>query len=369
MKAKITTKLKNLFSPFFIASAAIFIIGLAVKLIAENNAGFADFWQSGIASYPRAALAYLTNLLPFSLAEYIILCSPLIIAVFIRLASKKTDTWTSTFRYTFNLIAVAALIYASFLINFSAGYYTTSLNRRLGLEREKVSARQLNDTAENLLDGMDECIGGVEFSYGGASYMPYTQRELNKKLNEAYKKACDKYTFLSRFSSSPKPVMLSEPWTYTHIAGVYTFFTGEANVNINFPDYTLPFTSAHEMAHQRGIAREEEANFIAFLVCMESDDDYIRYSAYASAFEYVASSLNGADGEMYKKLYISRVPSAFKKEMISYNEFFERYRENTAAKVAGKINDSHLKMHGEEAGEKSYGLVVDLLVAYYKVKN
>ncbi len=360
-------KLKNLFSPFFIVSAALLIFGLAVKLISVNSAAFADFWQSKIAVYPRAALAYMTNIFPFSIAESVILCLPLIIAAVIYLSSKlKTDTWITTFRYTLNIIAVAALIFSTFLINFSAGYHTTSLDKRLDIERSKVSAQQLYDTAERLLDGVDECIGGVDFAYGKGSSMPYDLKTLNKKLNEAYKAACKKYTFISDFYSSPKPVALSEPWTYTHIAGVYTFFSGEANININFPDYTLPYTAAHEMAHQRGISREEEANFVAFLVCMESDDAYIRYSAYVNAFEYVASSLNGTDGDMYKELYVNRVPQTLKNEMREYNKFFEKYRENVAATVASTVNDTHLKMQGEKEGEKSYGLIVDLLVAYYK---
>ncbi len=367
MRSKVKKTLKGLFSPFFIASAAVFVLGLAVRFIASKNSAFADFWQSGIASYPRAALAYMTNLLPLSLAEYVIICSPLIIAVLLHIASNgKTETWISTFRYTFDLFAVAALIFSTFLLNFSAGYYTTSLDKRINIERDKVSAEELYGTAEKLLDGLDECIDGVDIIYSGSSLMPYGHDTLNKKLNEAYKKACEKYPFLSDFYSSAKPVMLSEPWTYTHIAGVYSFFTGEANVNINLPDYTLPYTAAHEMAHQRGIAREEEANFVAFLVCMESDDDYIRYSAYANAFEYVASSLYSANKDMYTTLYTERVPKVLKEEMSAYNRFFEKYRENTVATVASKINDNHLKMYGEEEGEKSYGLVVDLLVAYYK---
>lgn len=367
MKSKIINKLKGLFSPLFITSAAMLVFGFAIKIISSQSAAFADFWQSNIASYPRAALAFITNIFPFSVAEYIILCLPLITALLLWAASKgKTETWTSSFRFTFNILAVAVIIFSMFLVNFSAGYYTTSLDKRLGIDRGKVSTEELYNTAEALLDGMSGSIDSIEYVYGKSSVMPYDQKTLNSKLNEAYKKACEKYTFISDFYSSPKPVALSEPWTYTHIAGVYTFFTGEANININFPDYTLPYTTAHEMAHQRGISREEEANFVAFLVCIESDDDYIKYSAYANAFEYVASSLSGADKELYKQLYTERVPLLLKNEMISYNEFFEKYRENTAAAVAGTVNDTFLKSNDQKEGERSYGLVVDLLVAYYK---
>ena len=361
------TKLKKIFSPFFIASAAILAAGLLVRLAASQSTAFADFWQSGIATFPRAALAYLTNIFPFSIAESMILLSPLLIVSLIYFAGKgNSDSWTGTFRYSFNLVGVAAIVYAMLLINFSAGYYTTPLDKRLGLDRQNVSAQDLYDTAYELAEGVRADVDEVEFTYGGGSVMPYGLREMDAKLNDAYAKAYEKYDFLSRFYSNPKPVALSEPWTYTHISGVYTFFTGEANLNVNFPDYTLPYTAAHEMAHQRGISREDEANFVAFLVCIESDDPYIRYSGYTSVFEYVASSLYSADKELYRSLYRERVPAPYKNEMAAYNEFFEKYRENKAAEVSEKVNNGFLQAHGQEEGVRSYGLVVDLAVAYYK---
>ena len=120
--------------------------------------------------------------------------------------------------------------------------------------------------------------------------------------------------------------MLSELMSYTHITGVYTFFTGEANINVAFPDYTIPYTAAHELAHQRGIAREDEANFVAFLVCNESDDPYIRYSAYLNLYEYVASSLYSADPELYFDVRYT-IPLDIRREMAAYSDFFEKYRD------------------------------------------
>ena len=54
--------------------------------------------------------------------------------------------------------------------------------------------------------------------------------------------------------------------TYTHISGIYTFYTGESNININYPDFVVASSATHEMAHQRGVARENEANFVSFVV-------------------------------------------------------------------------------------------------------
>jgi hypothetical protein len=159
-----------------------------------------------------------------------------------------------------------------------------------------------------------------------------------------------------------KPVLLSEPWTYTHIAGVYTYFTGESNINVNFPDYTLPYTAAHEMAHQRGIAREDEANFVAFLVCAASDDDYIRYSGYLNLYEYVSNALYRADKDAYSEVRAELDPVA-RMEMSAYSKFFDKYRENVAATVTETVNNTYLTIQGTP-GTKSYGMVVDLAVAY-----
>ena len=194
--------------------------------------------------------------------------------------------------------------------------------------------------------------------------MPYTFDEMSKKLVEAYAKVCDEYDFIPRLSSRVKPVMLSESWTYTHISGVYTYFTGEANINTNFPDYTIPYTAAHEMAHQRGIAREDEANFIAFLVCIASDDPYIRYSGYLEVYEYVASSLYSADKTLYSTVR-AKLKNNVREEMAAYSVFFDKYRENVAATISETVNNGYLQMQGT-VGSKSYGLVVDLTVAYYR---
>ena len=147
--------------------------------------------------------------------------------------------------------------------------------------------------------------------------------------------------------------------------GMYTYYTGESNINVEFPDYTIPFTVAHEMAHQRGIAREDEANFMAFLICASSDDPYIRYSGYLNMYEYAANALYEVDKSGYGKAY-AMLSRDVRYEMQSYTLFFNGYRESKAAKVTDKLNNAFLQGNGQEAGTKSYGMVVDLAVAYFK---
>ena len=196
--------------------------------------------------------------------------------------------------------------------------------------------------------------------------MPYDYFELREKINAAFEKYAAETDYISHFNSNPKPIALSKPMTYTHISGVYTFMTGESNINTNYPDFLTPFTMAHEMAHQRGIAREDEANFVAYLVCIGSDDAYVRYSAYTNMMNYMLSALNSADKSLYSSFVSSFLPKEIKREFAAYSSFFDEYRDSTASDVTGAVNNVFLQSQGQKEGTKSYGLVVDLAVAYYK---
>lgn len=350
------------FAKIFYALALLCALLMTGFALSES---FADLFNRRVSSLLRAALAYLTGWIPFSFAEYFVILLPVILVFLVRIAIKNnSDSWKDVAVYCTSMISVLALLFSVFTIGFAPGYHGSTLDKKLGIERADVSAQELYDTAQILTEGINREIPEIIFIKEGFSVMPYDFGEMNDKLIEAFDKACDKYDFLQRLDSNLKTVMLSKPMSYTHITGVYTFFTGEANINVDFPDYTIPYTAAHELAHQRGIAREDEANFMAFLVCMESDDHYIRYSAYLSLYEYVSSALHSADSTLYQKVY-SHLDDEAKYEMKAYSEFFEQYRDSVASNVSESVNDTFLQIQGTP-GSVSYGMVVDLAVAYYK---
>lgn len=332
------------------------------------SASFSDFFNRYISSFFRALLAHLTSRLPFSLAEFALILIPVWVFLITRLITKRFgDSAKELISGILCVCSLLGVVFSSFTLGFAPAYRGSTLDEKLELERCDVSAGELYNTAVILAEHVEEESQNIAFGEDGFSIMPYNYTEMNKKLLDAYGKACDKYAFVQRLDSRLKPVMLSEAMSYTHITGVYTFFTGEANINVAFPDYTVPFTAAHELSHQRGIARENEANFMAFLVCIESDDAYIRYSAYVNMYEYVLSALSGADSDLYMKAY-AKLTAPVKGELAAYSDFYDKYRDSTASEVSGAVNDTFLKLHGTE-GTKSYGMVVDLAVAYFKVNN
>ena len=360
--------LKKYVPSFSVIFFVMCILAGVVHITCLISSGFADWYNQTLGAAVRALLCYITMYLPFSLAETIIIGLPVIVILLIVICVKslnKSDVAAT--RCIVGLFSVLTFMYSVFVLGYGMGYHGAPLTEKLGLEDKAVTAEELEATAYALLEDMQPYLSSIAYGKGGESYMPYSLNELNDKLNDAYAVAAEKYDFIQKLRSNIKYIVLSEPMTYTHISGVYSYYTGEANLNINFPDYTLPFTAAHELAHQRGIAPENEANFVAFLVCLESDDEYIRYSAYLNMFEYVTNALYSASAEKYYDV-MARTDTRAQYEMIAYSRFFDKYRESVASEVSDVVNDTYLKTQGQTAGSKSYGMVVDLAVAYYKQK-
>lgn len=360
----------GLFDGFFLFCILTTLMSVAVYTAARLWQPFAEFFTRYPATYLRAIFGTITSLVPFSIAEFLLLASPAIAVAYIVSSYKAMKRDTSTRMFVKKMkapVCAVLLIISTFMLNFATGYFRTPLDKNLGLEKTAVSADELAETAMKISAEITEIEKSVNFVYGGSSYMPYSYDMLIERLNEAYSDYSIQHDFINNFWSKPKPVAMSIPMTYGQIAGVYTFFTGEANINIHYPDYVLPYTVAHEMAHQRGIAREDEANLLAFVVSMESTDNYIRYSALLNVQEYVLSALRKADKDKYNAVY-SAMPKTVKGELRAYSVFFDKYKNKTVSKVTSTVNNAFLQSQGQTEGIKSYGLVVDSIVAYYSDK-
>ncbi len=345
-------------------AAAIALVCAALHLISYLHTGIADFFNDTLGRVFRAFLAFLSGLLPFSIAETLLYSLLPLGVLFIILAVRASGNGHRFRRLIATVLLVPLVIYILFVFTIGIAYRTAPLDEKLALSRDSVSAAELYETALIVRGEATARLGSVARAESGSSLMPFDFVEMNDRLMSAYAKLSARHPFLQRLSSRVKPVFGSEAMAYTHIAGVYTYMTGEANVNLVFPDYSLVFTSAHELAHQRGIARENEANFIAFLVCIESDDVYLQYAGYMNMLEYLINALAVADRELLNDL-LDGCDDALLSEMIAYNKVFEKYSDSVVGDISSAINDAYLQSQGTP-GYRSYGMVVDLAVAYYR---
>jgi len=148
------------------------------------------------------------------------------------------------------------------------------------------------------------------------------------------------------------------------ITGFTCFLTGEAAVNPQIPASALPFTMCHEMAHRMCIAREDDANFAAFLACEANEAVQYRYSGYFMAFRYCYNALAAVDSASASAIK-SECSQELLRDLEAYDAFFRDNRDETATRVADTVNDTYLKASGDAKGIASYGAVCDQLVNWY----
>ena len=348
-------------------SIIVALISAVVYAIAINSRAVADYINGTLSVFIRRIGSYITYIFPFSVFELILICLvPIIIALTVVFV-KRADNRKSRIRTIFSLVALVSLLLTSYVYTLGIGYHTTPVSRRMGIEDSPdITKEQIYSTAwivQSQVNIISDRLGA-----DGVTVMPYGIDELSDKIVAAYDVFLEEYPILTNFTSRAKPVHFSGVMSDLRITGIYSFFTGEANVNCGvYPDFVLPFAVAHEFAHQRGVCRENEANFVAFLVCISSDDDFIKYSGYLNLYQYLSSAAYRADKEAYSEL-AHGLSDVARTDLKRYNEVYEEHEDSLLGEINDKVNDYYLKMNGTQ-GTVTYGYVVRLAVSYYENKK
>lgn len=149
--------------------------------------------------------------------------------------------------------------------------------------------------------------------------------------------------------------------SYLDIAGMYFPFTVESNINVDGPFFTIPATMGHELAHQCGFMREDEANFIGYLSCKQSADPLTRYSGYSLAYDYALSALIRTDREAAVAVN-DTLSKAVRADRVARAEYLKQF-EGPVAEASNAANNAYLKANQQTDGTRSYGRMVDLLLA------
>lgn len=325
-----------------------------------------EFYSSFLYKIIANALSALTGFLPFSLSEFMLISFVAFILWYIlktvldlyRCKNKRLRVLKN---FCLNILAAAGLIYFSFQLLWGFNYQRLTLDKIFQLNVRNSSSKELTELCERLIASSNALREKINEDEYGVMKLPYNRKHILETAHLGYDKAGLQYAKLKGNYGTPKAILLSTPMCYTGLTGFYFPFTNEANVNMSEPVSFLPFTTAHEMAHQRGFAKEDEANYIAYIVCINHPDVNFQYSGILAALSYSFEALKKSDPESYKKLVLTCCEGTVND--IKYNKEFWKSYSGLAEKVGDKINDTYLKAQNQEAGIKSYGAMVDLLLA------
>lgn len=361
------SRTERLIPVWVIVSAVAVTIFLVLAVASRSNASVADFVNSYIATPLRALMAAITGFLPFSLFEIILLMLLPGLVILVIGAVRDRSGARIRIRRILSALGIVGILFSGYLAVMTIPYGATPLAEHLNIDEDSdIELDELLRATVIVRDEVNRLSAEIERN-DGVGVMPYSSDEASRIISEAYEGVRAEYPFFYNFSSRAKPIRFSGIMSDMGISGIYTYFTGEANVNTCFPDYCYTFTVAHEFAHQRGINRENEANFMAFFVLSRSDDVFLRYSAYLNLYEYLASALYSADADLYKEV-AKALDAGARLDISAASAVIREHRESPLYKLMDRVNDVYLKSNGTD-GVVSYSYVVRLAVGYFNAQS
>lgn len=286
--------------------------------------------------------------------------------MFFHLYKYKNKRLQTLKNFGLNTLAVLGVIYFSFQLLWGFNYQRLSLDKIFELNIQASSSTEVVELCKALIKKSNSLRESLNEDKNGVMQLPYSKRHMLKTAYLGYDKASLKYPRLRGNYGTPKGILLSIPMCYTGFTGFYFPFTSEANVNTSAPDSILPFTTSHEMAHRRGYAKEDEANYIAYIACINHPDINFKYSGTLSALSYSFNALKENDSQKYNELLLTCSSSVLND--LKYKDSFWQGYSGTIEKIGETINDTYLKAENQESGTKSYGEMVDLLLAEHRKK-
>ncbi len=259
-----------------------------------------------------------------------------------------------------NGLAIFSFIYFYFLLSWGFNYQRQPLLSQWGLQTDSITVGELKRLNEGLIVNCNALRQEIGLEN---KELPITESQILSSAYEGY----DQMDTLAVQYKSIKSAILPQTFSTIGIAGIYSMITGEANVNLHPPNYLLPFTACHEIAHQLGYAPEDEANFIGFLATQNHPDISFQYSGNLAALRYSMRSLYWADSNAYHHL-AEMIREPVKQDLKSNSEYWDSY-DNPLDVLSNIIYDYYLKANSQSAGIRSYGMVTRLLVGYARRKQ
>lgn len=339
------------------AVVSAMLVPLLIMNALRTDVNRAEWWSRNIARGFEHAVGVLTSWLPISVYEFLIV---VLICVGLFLFGRLV---LNLCRGAFGKILVGLLSLAvcgvyvgnAYMLSMGFGYY----RRTLPLPQAGADYRveKVIEVADHFLDDYNALAEKLPRDDNGCVINPYGFDGTAKKIAEEYAKLKDGY--FSPYTPRAKQVVNSWLMSDMLITGVTFLPTGEANLNIAAPPSVVTFTTAHELAHTKGVQREGDANLIAQYILLCSDDEYLRYCGYYNAFGALMSAVILAMGDEfeyaseYNRLAAKMCPLVAVEKRYA-NEYWNK-QPDIIGKVSEFFNDLYLKLNGASNGTGSYG--------------
>lgn len=338
---------------------------IVLHLLLRHDRALMSRLAEGAVAPVRRFLSGLTASLPFSVAELLICTGVIAALAYIVLKAVRIWRGKDKLRQVYvcfvTLASVGAAVYAAFCLLWGVYYYGDDFISKSGMSAEKISAAELETVTEYFARLANEYAPLVPRDENGVCISD--RAAILSRSDQVFVKTAERLPCLSGEPIRAKGLVFSRGLSYIDFTGFFSPITGEANVNTDFPASLFAATVAHELSHQRGVAKEQEANFTAVMACLDYGDEEYYYSACLMAYVYLGNALHDADRDAWARVYDLLCPEILA-DLRANSEYWAQFDTPVQA-VSNTVYDGFLRSYDQEMGLKSYGACVDLLVNYY----
>lgn len=338
--------------------AAVLVVQILLFYILSKIQTAVSFFENFFEFQKRVHLI-LFAWIPFSIGDIIyVLAGIYVLILFFKTFKKRTRNGA-----LLRILILVDLFYFIYQIFWGMLYFQTPLITKLPeteitIDKRKSLALEYLQKAKATRELVREDQNGVFILNDIAA----VQNEILKNQNKLPAFITDKKSYnVNSFKSS----LFSEFMSFTGILGYYNPFTAEAQYNNNLPSSYLPFTISHESSHQMGFAREQEANFVGYLIGVSSQNTDLRYSTEYFTLKSLLNSIVQDDKE-FVKFVLDNYSEGMKRDRLHEKQFVMQHQ-GLMTDFFGFTNNLFLKSNQQE-GTVTYSYFVDLLVRYKSLK-
>ena len=335
------------------------LIGLFYLL--KGNRALMDFWVFRVLAPVEQALGRFWAMCSFSALEGLGALAVLFSVVWLIVSAGRKQL----LRGAVVVLSCWLWLFAALCWMWNTAYYSSSFSQRSGFSARTYSVEELTKVTDWFAARAGEYSTQVQRDEAG--HFAEDLSELFDRSLPIYENITREFPLLDMEPVRPKPFLLSRVQSRMGFTGMYSPFTGEANVNVDAPLCLIPSTIAHELAHQRMVSSEQEASFLGITAGVLSDDPVFQYSCSLSGLINLCNALYPVNPEGWSDI----VERNFTKELArdwNDNNAYWAALESPVDEAAGEAYDAFLKHNAQELGMKSYGACVDLLIAYFLPK-
>jgi hypothetical protein len=259
-------------------------------------------------------------------------------------------------------VKLSLLIFLVFTTFWGMNYYRQGIPAQLGFCVEPYSVQDLFDVTLVLQQRLNSYAEKVD----SLQRLQYNQnRFLFEKGVEAYRQVQQPYSFLTYSHSSLKPSLFSPVGQFIGFTGYYNPFTAEAQLKTDIPVFLKPFVLTHEIAHQLGYAKENEASFVAYLTCKASADIHFIYSTYFELYRDAFFACRRTPNKKLTDAIRKNIHPRVRYDAHDLQVYLFRNRNFVEPFMTG-LYDRYLKLNNQPKGKATYDEVIAYLIAYMK---